>query len=100
MRRTKSLVRVAVTVMEDPSSSYWGYDLSRQSGLRSGVLYPILRRLLDAGWLEDGWEDIDPVAEGRPARRYYRLTELGARELGAVAATQAQRAAPVEVKFA
>jgi PadR family transcriptional regulator PadR len=77
---------LAVAIMQDPTSKYWGYKLSVDSGLRSGSLYPILGRLLEQGWLKDGWEDIDPVAEKRPPRRYYTLTELGARELGAVAA--------------
>jgi PadR family transcriptional regulator PadR len=30
------------------------------------------------GWLSSRWEDIDPTIEGRPARRYYRLTPDGA----------------------
>jgi len=34
-------------------------------------------RLERAGWVEAEWEDIDPVAEGRPSRKYYRLTRLG-----------------------
>ncbi len=46
--------------------------------LSSGTLYPILQRLEQAGWVEAHWEDVDPVAEARPARRYYRLTADGA----------------------
>jgi len=38
--------------------------------------------------LRADWEDIDPVAEGRPNRRYYRLTPHGVtaarRELAAL----------------
>src|SRR5690349_12515083 len=49
----------------------------RATGHPSGALYPMLTRLLAAGWLEAHWEDVDPVAEGRPARRYYRLTPDG-----------------------
>jgi PadR family transcriptional regulator PadR len=30
------------------------------------------------GWLSSRWEDIDPQVEGRPPRRYYRLTAEGA----------------------
>lgn len=72
--------------MADPNSRFWGYPLSRATGLRSGVLYPILQRMLEDGWLEDGWEVIDSAKEKRPPRRYYKLTEVGARELGAIAA--------------
>jgi pimeloyl-ACP methyl ester carboxylesterase len=39
----------------------------------------ILARLEhEYGWLTSRWEDIKPQDEGRPRRRYYRLTEDGA----------------------
>jgi PadR family transcriptional regulator PadR len=95
MRRTTSLVALAVAIMGDPSGRHWGYDLSRNAGLRSGVLYPMLQRLLENGWLQDGWEPVEEAqAEKRPARRYYVLTEFGAKELGALAASAPQ---PVRV---
>ena len=87
MRRSDSLVALAVILMQRPNEEHWGYDLSRAANLRSGVLYPILKRLLDEKWATDGWENIDPKVEGRPARRFYKLTELGLIELGALAAT-------------
>ena len=40
---------------------------------------PVLHRLQAAGWLAADREDVDPVAAGRPARRYYRLTGEGIR---------------------
>jgi PadR family transcriptional regulator, regulatory protein PadR len=40
-------------------------------------VHPILARLETVGWLESRWEEIDPRVEGRPARRYYRLTPDG-----------------------
>ena len=55
-----------------------GADISRATKLASGTLYPILFRLERAGWLESRWEDNDPKALGRPRRRLYRVTELGA----------------------
>lgn len=94
MRKTHALVQAAQALMADPSGTHWGYDLSRKAGVRSGVLYPILHRMLDDGWLSDGWEDIDSEAEKRPPRRYYQLTEKGATELGAVL-----RAAASDVRF-
>lgn len=45
--------------------------------------YPILHRLCDRGLLVRHWEDIDPVAEGRPRGCYYTLTRLGAAHLPA-----------------
>jgi len=70
--------------MAEPYGKHWGYETGRRSQLRSGVLYPILRRMLAEGWLTDGWEDLNEV-RGRPPRRYYELTERGRRELGALA---------------
>jgi len=83
MRKTHALVQVAMALMEEPTARHWGYELSRTAGVRSGVLYPILRRMEDDGWVEAGWEDPEQV-NGRPPRRYYTLTEKGLSELGAL----------------
>jgi len=53
-----------------------GYDLSEQTGLSSGTLYPILMRLSDRGMLESKWEPSEHV--GRPPRKLYRLNAEGA----------------------
>jgi PadR family transcriptional regulator len=84
MKVTNALVLVALAILSKPDDRLWGYDLSKETGLRSGVLYPILHRMLDEGWLVDGWEDLDPAIDKRPARRYYQLTEEGSRQLGAL----------------
>lgn len=52
-----------------------GYDLSEQTGLSSGTLYPILMRLSDRGMLESKWEPSQH--EGRPPRKMYRLNAEG-----------------------
>lgn len=52
-----------------------GYDLSEQTGLSSGTLYPILMRLSDRGLLESKWEP-SPY-QGRPPRKLYRLNAAG-----------------------
>jgi PadR family transcriptional regulator, regulatory protein PadR len=83
MRRTRALMEIAVAIMSDPSGKHWGYALMQESGVRSGVLYPILARMLADGWLSDGWEDPAAIG-GRPPRRYYELTEKGRGELGAL----------------
>jgi PadR family transcriptional regulator PadR len=96
MRRTRQLAEVAAVLLADPDSRHWGYDLSRKSGVRSGVLYPMLTRMLDEGWLTDGWEDRAQIAEKRPPRRYYELTDLGRRELAAAQQTaQTAQTGPV-----
>lgn len=92
MQITHTLVAVAAALMSAPDAKHWGYELSRQTGVRSGVLYPILGRLLDYGWLADGWEDPATIDGKRPPRRYYTLTEAGMEELGAVAMRAESRA--------
>jgi PadR family transcriptional regulator, regulatory protein PadR len=84
-RRTQALLQVAVAFMQAPDDRHWGYELSKKASLRSGVLYPMLQRMLDDEWLTDGWENPAEI-KGRPPRRYYELTDLGRRELGALAA--------------
>lgn len=64
--------------LEDAAQDRYGGDIGAQAGLPSGTVHPILARLEGIGWLESRWEDIDPRVEGRPARRYYRLTGVGA----------------------
>jgi len=75
---TTAVVRVLAAMLTEPTAERYGLDLMQDTGLASGTLYPILVRLERAGWVESRWEDIDPVAEGRPSRRYYRLTDAGA----------------------
>jgi PadR family transcriptional regulator, regulatory protein PadR len=91
MRRTHALVQVALALMADASGRHWGYELSKQSGVRSGVMYPLLGRMLDEGWLDDGWEEQVQVGRRkRPPRRYYELTDQGKIALGALI-TEARR---------
>ena len=79
-RMTTSVLKVVSAMLADPEAERYGLDLMADTGLASGTLYPILVRLERAGWVSSHWEDIDPVAEGRPSRRYYQLTPHGATE--------------------
>jgi PadR family transcriptional regulator, regulatory protein PadR len=56
-----------------------GAQISEITGLASGTLYPILIRLEQEKWLQSEWEKGDPKELGRPRRRFYRITGLGAR---------------------
>ena len=76
-RMTTSVLKVVSAMLADPDAERYGLDLMTDTGLASGTLYPILVRLERAGWVSSQWEAIDPVAEGRPSRRYYRLTPHG-----------------------
>lgn len=91
MRLTNAQVQVALALLQDPEREHYGYELSREAAVRSGVMYPLLRRMLNEGLLADGWEDAKKAAaEGRPPRRYYVLTEKGRQQLGGLIRT-AQR---------
>jgi len=65
-------------LLVDPTAEYYGIEIGEAAGLMSGTVHPILARLELIGWVESRWEDIDPRAAGRPARRYYRITATGA----------------------
>jgi PadR family transcriptional regulator, regulatory protein PadR len=65
-----------------------GYDLAKETGLKSGTLYPVLMRLSEQGLLESRWQD--PERAGLPPRHGYRLTASGL----ALAREQARSEAP------
>ena len=73
-------VKILGLMLQDETAEYYGLDLCQRAGLLTGTVYPLLQRLEDRQWLESRCEDIDPSHSGRPARRLYRLTGLGARE--------------------
>ncbi len=86
MKVTHSLVLVAVAILQmdqENDGRIWGYALSKKSGVRSGVLYPQLDRMMVEGWLEDHWEE-RTEGKKRPPRRYYTLTDKGRSNLGTV----------------
>src|SRR5580693_10144197 len=73
-----------------PSAWQHGYALARETGLKSGTLYPILIRLADRGLVEACWQD-EP-APGRPRRHLYRLTAAGLASATGALARAAERA--------
>ena len=75
-RPSPQAAAVFAALVAQPSTWRHGYDLSRETGLSSGTLYPLLVRLHDAGLLEAEWRP--PQEPGRPARHVYRLTKAGA----------------------
>ena len=79
LRMTQSTQMVLRTLTADPQAEMYGLEFCDATGLPSGTVYPILARLEGLGWLESRWEEPEThVADGRPRRRYYRLTEDGA----------------------
>ncbi|WP_328375852.1 PadR family transcriptional regulator [Micromonospora zamorensis] len=68
-----------LTVLLSAEEDLHGFGVAKQTGRAPGTVYPILRKLEDGGYLEGRWEQEAP-AEGRPRRRYYRLTVAGRAE--------------------
>jgi PadR family transcriptional regulator, regulatory protein PadR len=66
---------VLAALCAQPVQWQHGYALAKQTGLKSGTLYPILIRLADRGMVEACWQD-EPEP-GRPRRHLYRLTAAG-----------------------
>jgi PadR family transcriptional regulator len=77
-RMTLSTQLVLKVLLAEPVQEMYGLQIGRAAGLPSGTIHPILARLEGYGWLESHWEDIDPGKQGRPRRRYYRLSAEGA----------------------
>jgi PadR family transcriptional regulator, regulatory protein PadR len=79
MKRTRRFsdqtLALLAALIEQPRTWRHGYDLSRDTGLKSGTLYPILMRLCDRDLLESKWEE--SPEPGRPPRHRYRLTAAG-----------------------
>ena len=71
--------RQTITLLEalllSPERWRYGYDISRETGLKAGTLYPLLMRLESRGWLETEWGL--PSEGGKPRRHLYRLSARG-----------------------
>jgi DNA-binding PadR family transcriptional regulator len=77
VRMTIPTQLVLQTLLQDPVRELYGLEICQAANLPSGTIHPILARLERVGWLTSRWEDVDPQAEGRPRRRYYKLTPAG-----------------------
>ncbi|WP_239123263.1 PadR family transcriptional regulator [Rhizocola hellebori] len=95
LRMTTPRRLVLQALLRDPEQERYGLDLAIEAGLEPGTIYPILVAFEGAGWLSSRNEDEgDAREQGRPSRRYYRLTGAGVtagRE--ALAASSKRRAA-------
>ena len=84
----KRLSITAVCVLRAIADGFqYGFDIIDQTDLPSGTVYPALGRLERDGLVGSAWEnEADAHADGRPARRYYKLTAPGVRALHEAAA--------------
>ena len=84
---------VLAALCDQPSQWQYCYVLAKQTGLKSGTLYPILFRLADRGMVEACWQD--ESEPGRPRRHLYRLTAVG---LASASVALASTARPTTTK--
>lgn len=79
MRRERRSSPQTLTLLEallaQPRAWRHGYDLSLETELKSGTLYPVLMRLSDRGFLDSKW--VESEIAGRPPRRMYKLNANG-----------------------
>lgn len=85
-----AILDAGTTVMQSGTPEFHGFGIAEQIQARDaarrltahGTLYKALARMEHAGLLESRWEDPDvAVTEGRPRRRLYRVTPVGAAAL-------------------
>jgi DNA-binding PadR family transcriptional regulator len=86
------ILKAAVDLKSSDEEWFHGFALARfiaadrqaKRLTAHGTLYKALRRLEEAGHLSSKWEPAGTaLAEGRPRRRLYRITQAGARALRA-----------------
>lgn len=81
MARINLTYPVALVLAALQAGHRYGFDIMEATGLPSGTVYPLLRRLEAGAFAAAEWEDEDAAQrEGRPQRRYYAITDAG-REL-------------------
>ena len=78
--------RVLETLVIAPRLWRNANDLARDTGLTSGTLYPMLRRLRDRGWIETRWRH-DGDAD-TPLHQVCRLRPAGVRVALSLAASE------------
>ena len=85
----EAILDAGITLKAQGSAHFHGFSVAKLIQTHDsrrltahGTLYKALGRLERAGLLAAEWEDADlAVDEGRPRRRLYRVTDLGATSL-------------------
>lgn len=85
-RITIPTLQVIDLLLSEPDRTDWfALEVCRRTGLGSGSVTQILLRLQEWGWVANRWENTTEARQrGRPRRRFYQLTGLGASQARAV----------------
>ncbi|HUY95935.1 MAG TPA: helix-turn-helix transcriptional regulator [Terracidiphilus sp.] len=79
MAQDPKLSHTAALILQAIGVGYvYGFSIMEVTGLPSGTVYPAMRRLERDNLIRSHWEQ-ESIAkgEGRPARKYYKLTIPG-----------------------
>ncbi|WP_173158629.1 PadR family transcriptional regulator [Phytohabitans suffuscus] len=74
------MAKVLRPFLEEPCAPRYGAELIKKTGIPSGTMYPLLKQLRRAGYVESWKEDVDASDAKRPVRTMYLITALGRRE--------------------
>lgn len=75
MRKTPQ-TKLVLDVLSTRESAH-GFWIARSTDIKTGTLYPLLKRLEDRGFVKAKWEKGTPEGLGRPLRKFYSLTNKG-----------------------
>lgn len=89
-RRPSTATRLVFQAFLDSAGEEtYGFELAGATGLPSGTIYPILRRLEDEKLIRSRWVEVQTDTQRRN-RRYYALTAAGRRVAQAATVDQRQ----------
>ncbi len=76
MRRIPRMTYSTSMVLQALESGHcYGFEIIDAVGVRSGTVYPLLRRLEEARLVRSRWEAVAVArSSNRPPRKYYELT--------------------------
>jgi PadR family transcriptional regulator PadR len=77
VRLSGPTLRVLKLFLAAPRKERSGAQITRETKIGAGTLYPLLARLEQHGWLKAEWEQVPASELGRPRKRLYCLTGLG-----------------------
>lgn len=97
---THNTLLVLRALAAEPGREMYGLEIMRAIALASGTVYPLLDRTEAAGWVAARTEDITPQDEGRPRRRYYRITPDGLTAAGQAMERETARLAALGIATA
>ncbi len=85
MAAEPKLSHTAALILQAVEAGFmYGFSIMEATGLPSGTVYPAMRRLEDDRLITSRWERQSIAdAEGRPPRKYYKVTTEGKATLAA-----------------